>query len=118
MRKLQQALSPIKTKFSVVLNRVDNLREQLARAQDLNAKKPQDPYLVPQEFEIRKEFLHWNRAAIRYMNQKLKYTWIVHGDTNTKFFHSLLKKQHYQKRVYTITSAQGEVITEYPRVVQ
>lgn len=101
-----------------MLQKVESLRAQLVLAQDQKAQHPSDPALVHQENMLHQEFIHWNRAAQQYMSQKAKEDWILQGDTNSKFFHSLTKQKHYHRRIYSITSNSGEIITDYPSVVQ
>lgn len=71
---------------------------------------------MEEEKTTREEFVHWNRAALSFISQKTKAEWLVQGDANTRYFHSVLKKNYYQKRIYTITSAEGDVITDYLHV--
>lgn len=79
LKKLQRALTPIRHKYDDVLKKVDDLRDKLCRVQDLKAQDPHDTALVLEEGETRQEFLFWNKAAVSYMNQKTKESWILQG---------------------------------------
>lgn len=117
LRKLQKAFIPFRKKYSDVIKRVDECREKLVMLQEHKVMHPQENRFLMEEQEVRADFLKWSRAATSYMAQKTKVDWLQKGDANTKFFHSVLKKNHDHKRVYSITTETGQVITDYNKVI-
>lgn len=92
---MQHMLAPLRRKYENVLQKVDDLREKLISVQDRKASNPHDQNLIKEEQDVKMEFLQWNRAAVSFMNQITKETWLTEGDVNTKMFYYVMKRKHY-----------------------
>ncbi|XP_074288503.1 uncharacterized protein LOC141613658 [Silene latifolia] len=51
-------------------------------------------------------------ACYKVLVQKLKATWIEKGDSNTKYFHSIIKSRQVKNKVIKISDADGILFEE------
>lgn len=116
LKCMRVELRPLKHHFSGAMLRVEELRKDLIQAQDEMSLHPTDAILSSKVQSIKDDFLTWSRATISLMNQRTKENWLLQGDANTKLFHQSLQRLHYKNRIYSVTSAEGDVITEYQQI--
>lgn len=116
--RLRKALTPLRRKFTAVVDKVEELRQQLEEIQNKLDNDHSNVHLVTREREVKADFVFWNQAAHSYMRQKTKDDWLVLGDANTKYFHDAMRQRHYKQRIYSVATDSGLVLTDYDQVVE
>ena len=59
----------------------------------------------------------WQSRAESFYRKKTKVDWLNLGDQKDDYFYSRLKQRYHQNRIATITTPQGDVISDYPTVI-
>ncbi|KAL9237146.1 hypothetical protein vseg_011732 [Gypsophila vaccaria] len=92
----------------------------LIQLQQIQAKlgiNPDDATLQQQEMDINLTYQKVAEAQKEYMQQKSKTEWIRNGDTNTSYFHGLLKGRRNYNQVLQIENQEGISVTN-PKLIQ
>ncbi|XP_074291904.1 uncharacterized protein LOC141618721 [Silene latifolia] len=121
VKKLKHLKRPLKE-----LNRVDfdDIENTTARArmylESIQIKlrsEPQNAELIHLELEAASSVRFLEEACHDFLIQKSKALWVEKGDTNSKYFHSIIKGRHIRNRVMRIENHQG-VLCEENREIQ
>ncbi|GJS46821.1 hypothetical protein Tco_0596942 [Tanacetum coccineum] len=94
---------------------VVRLRQKLDDTQELLDKEPYNVSLGENEAQYVNEF---NEAALmeeRFLKQKAKIQWLKEGDSNSAYFHKVVKSRISRSRIDVVTNAAG-VLFENDRV--
>ncbi|XP_074271073.1 uncharacterized protein LOC141594994 [Silene latifolia] len=81
-----------KSGIPVLLKHVEELQEQIG-------KDPSNLQLITKEYKASKELKELSIARDSFLSQKSKSLWIKEGDTNSAYFHGLLKKRRNENKV-------------------
>ncbi|KAL9670344.1 hypothetical protein QQ045_007895 [Rhodiola kirilowii] len=82
--------------------RVDLLRENLCEAQKLAEQHPTNSTMLQREQELAKEFRKVKRYQHIFYQQRAKVKWLREGDTNTKYYHSILKGRRARNNIKSV----------------
>ncbi|XP_074271598.1 uncharacterized protein LOC141595532 [Silene latifolia] len=93
------------------------LQKQVQDLQEKIGRNPTDVQLITTEYEASKELKKLSIARDSYLAQKANQTWIKEGDTNSSYFHRLLKKRRNGNRVIMIEDMNGNMC-DNPELVQ
>ncbi|KAL9689817.1 hypothetical protein QQ045_010207 [Rhodiola kirilowii] len=91
--------------------RVNQTREALLEAQRKSESKPQDAECCNSERKMAMEFRKIKYNQFLFNKQRTKAQWIIEGDANTKFFHSLLKSRS-RNNIIQVSLGDGTVSTD------
>ncbi|KAL9680917.1 hypothetical protein QQ045_012698 [Rhodiola kirilowii] len=92
--------------------RVNLARLALMEAQSKSESNPGDIGLCEEERRLAIDFRKLKYNQFLFNKQRTNAQWIKEGDTNTKFFHSLLKKRRFRNNITQIFLGDGSVSTD------
>nr|XP_033517244.1 uncharacterized protein LOC104116348 [Nicotiana tomentosiformis] len=113
--KLKELKSQFKhlnaTEFKGVTENIEQARITLSQVQSQMQTYYSDPLL-----EQEREWLHkletWSLVEEGILEQKARETWIKLGDSNNKFFSTVIKERQQKKHITEIQALSGFTITE------
>ncbi|XP_074318883.1 uncharacterized protein LOC141655715 [Silene latifolia] len=106
----KEGYNDIEYSTSRLQKQVHDLQEQLGR-------NPTDTQLLIAEFEASRELKKLSSARDSFLAQKAKHFWMKEGDTNSAYFHGILKKRRNGNRVIFIEDMNGKMC-DSPELVQ
>ncbi|XP_074318405.1 uncharacterized protein LOC141655213 [Silene latifolia] len=101
-----------RTHFSAVENQSDMAQIKLNHIQKLLVQSPGDEDLVKHEYEAHKQFLFLYEAKMKFLKQKAKAHWLTEGDSNSSYFHGLIKARRKTNSIYQIKDHQDKLHTD------
>uniref|UniRef100_A0A803Q1E7 Reverse transcriptase zinc-binding domain-containing protein n=1 Tax=Cannabis sativa TaxID=3483 RepID=A0A803Q1E7_CANSA len=107
---MQAEVSPLK--------RTDKAKAEYKEAQSELQAAPQDSFRVEREKTAASQFQHQEKLYLSFLSQRSKIKWIQQGDSNTAYFHSMLKKRREDNRIVSFTTEEGRLIDHFPELVQ
>ncbi|XP_074318646.1 uncharacterized protein LOC141655465 [Silene latifolia] len=94
LKLLKPALKVLnREKFSDIENATAIKQSRVAELQGMIGKDPSNMFLVTEEFEASKDLRELIVARDSFLAQKSKIHWLQQGDTNSSYFHGMLKKK-------------------------
>ncbi|XP_074314866.1 uncharacterized protein LOC141651037 [Silene latifolia] len=116
VRKLKM-LKPIlkninRSHFSDVESKSDIAQTLLYQLQKQLVLQPGDENLIKQEHEAHKNFIHLQSARLAFLKQKAKAHWMKEGDSNTSYFHGMIKSRRSKNYIQQITDHKLNLYTE------
>uniref|UniRef100_A0A803QGF5 Reverse transcriptase domain-containing protein n=1 Tax=Cannabis sativa TaxID=3483 RepID=A0A803QGF5_CANSA len=84
---------------------------------DLQAA-PLDSSKIEREKLAASQLQYQEKLYLSFLSQRSKIKWIQQGDSNTAYFHSMLKKRREDNRIVSFTTEQGSLNDHFPEVVQ
>ncbi|XP_074297220.1 uncharacterized protein LOC141627923 [Silene latifolia] len=105
LRKLnRECYADIENNADIAKGKLEEIQERLQQA-------PTDPHLIMQEIETAQAYRELANARSSYLAQKAKTKWMESGDSNTGFFHGIIKKRMLKNQVLQIEDQNGNVCT-------
>ncbi|XP_074301198.1 uncharacterized protein LOC141632557 [Silene latifolia] len=105
LKMLKPALKQLnRDRFSDIENSTDFLqkKEQLG-------KDPSNVQLIADEYEASKDLRGMYATRASFLTQKAKHQWVQQGDTNSSYFHGLLKKRRNGNKIVLIEDMNGKL---------
>ncbi|XP_016476039.1 uncharacterized protein LOC107797650 [Nicotiana tabacum] len=111
LNRLKKVLNKLnKDRFSKVGKKEENSMKRLMECHEKIQKEPKNERLSKEEKELTKEYIYWKEAKVKYLQQRSKVQWLKYGDTNTRYFHFLIKAKRIATRVFTIQNIHEETV--------
>ncbi|KAF7134681.1 hypothetical protein RHSIM_Rhsim08G0107000 [Rhododendron simsii] len=94
--------------------RIDSIPLKIKKIQSqlCNIQENLSPSNVPLEKSLRIELDSLLEQEEIFWAQRAKQHWLVLGDSNTKFFHSMTKARKARNHIWQITSSSGALLTD------
>ncbi|XP_074277992.1 uncharacterized protein LOC141601597 [Silene latifolia] len=96
-----------KNDFHDVENNAARARMYLESIQEKLRLEPQNPKLIQMEIEAASSVRFLEDACYDFLVQKSKVTWVDKGDSNTRYFHSVIKTRQVRSKVMKIKDSTG-----------
>ncbi|XP_035834111.1 uncharacterized protein LOC110881992 [Helianthus annuus] len=87
--------------------KVDNLRKELDDIQARMDRNPWSVHLRQKEAQCLKDFQAAAYDEECFLKQKSKVDWLCAGDSNTKYFHNIVKTRNARARIYSVMDTMG-----------
>ncbi|XP_074278117.1 uncharacterized protein LOC141601719 [Silene latifolia] len=94
--------------FSDIEKNTGILEKQVEEMQVQLGADPSDLNLIGQEFGASLKLKEMQCARDSFLLQKAKSEWIKEGDTNTSYFHSIIKKRRNRNKIFVIEDMNGK----------
>ncbi|XP_074318592.1 uncharacterized protein LOC141655409 [Silene latifolia] len=118
LKLLKPALKDLnREKFSDIKNATAIKQSRVAELQGMIGKDPSNMFLVTEEFEASKDLREMTEARDSFLAQKSKIHWLQQGDTNSSYFHGMIKKRRNGNRVMMIEDRTGH-LCDTPEQIQ
>lgn len=62
------------------------------------------------------EIKHWAEVEESILKQKSRIKWLKVGDSNTQYFHHILKEKVARGRIYVLQNDQGEMVEDSTKI--
>ncbi|XP_074288009.1 uncharacterized protein LOC141613166 [Silene latifolia] len=98
-----------KENFADIENNFYRAQMHLEDIQDRLRRDPQNFQLIEMERDASNSVRFLATASHDFLVQKSKVTWMEKGDSNTKYFHQVIKCRQARNKVLNITNTQGVV---------
>lgn len=113
LERIKRRLKQLQLKeYSNVEGRIDSWFEQLQHAQETLASTPEDLEAQQLERLAASQYKHWLGVEFSIIHQKARVHWLQEGDSNTTYFHYMLKEKRAKSRLSALQDEHGNVITE------
>ncbi|XP_022040552.1 uncharacterized protein LOC110943106 [Helianthus annuus] len=87
--------------------KVENLRKELDEIQAWVDRNPWSAHLRQRESQCLKDFQVAAYDEECFLKQKSKVEWLCAGDSNTKYFHNIVKSRNARARIYSVMDTMG-----------
>ncbi|XP_074271106.1 uncharacterized protein LOC141595031 [Silene latifolia] len=85
------------------------LQKKVQEMQEKLGKDPSNVQLINDEYEASNELREKYAARASFLSQKAKHQWVQQGDTNSSYFHGLLKKRRNRNTIVQIEDMNGKI---------
>ncbi|XP_074304025.1 uncharacterized protein LOC141638510 [Silene latifolia] len=96
-----------KESFDDIDNNFHRAKMNLEYIQDILRGEPQNIQLIEMERDASNSVRFLANASHEFLVQKSKVPWMEKGDSNTKYFHPVIKSRQARNKVLNITNTQG-----------
>ncbi|XP_074290732.1 uncharacterized protein LOC141617430 [Silene latifolia] len=96
-----------KNDFDDVENNAARARMYLESIQEKLRIDPQNPELIQMEIDAASSVRFLEEACYTFLVQKSKVTWVDKGDSNIRYFHSVIKTRQVRRKVMKIEDSKG-----------
>uniref|UniRef100_A0A803PHI0 DUF4283 domain-containing protein n=1 Tax=Cannabis sativa TaxID=3483 RepID=A0A803PHI0_CANSA len=96
----------------------EKAKESYIEAQFQCQANPNNIYFLGLEHEAENQFHTQEKMYQSFLHQRSNVNWIQKGDSNTTYFHALLKKRKEENRIVSFVTEQGDLNDHFPYVVQ
>ncbi|XP_074266109.1 uncharacterized protein LOC141588575 [Silene latifolia] len=104
--------------FSDIENKADIAYAQLIQIQEALIHQPGDQELIQQEHAANENARILQTAKTEYLKQKAKAHWLSEGDSNTSYFHGIIKARRNSNSIYQIKDHEGQLHKEEKDIQQ
>ncbi|CAK8569079.1 unnamed protein product [Lathyrus sativus] len=111
LHRLEPAIKPLIKKVTDIQIQSQQARKDLLQAQEHLNSHLFDSQAIEQVKLCNDHLIQLNQVEESILMQKAKITWLKLRDNNNSFFHALVKEMNKHKRLYTLTSLNGNVIS-------
>ncbi|XP_074289023.1 uncharacterized protein LOC141614167 [Silene latifolia] len=102
LKKLNlEGFSDIEGATNILQKLVEEMQEEITR-------DPNNMQLISEEYEATLKLQELAKAKESFLSQKAKHQWIKEGDTNSAFFHGILKKRRNMNKVVLVEDMNGK----------
>ncbi|XP_056162531.1 uncharacterized protein LOC130136281 [Syzygium oleosum] len=101
-----------RSSFSEISTRTEQARSDLFLVQSALDLNPFNQSLLEREVELQRTFSDLRLQEESFYRQKSRIRWIKEGDMNTKFFHHHVNHRRLHNRILSVSTGDGEFITE------
>ncbi|XP_021984667.1 uncharacterized protein LOC110880453 [Helianthus annuus] len=102
MRKLMQQQGNLHERVKRVRKEMDDCQREL----DGN---PTNGELMKKQSEVLQLYKIAVRDEALFLQQKSKVDWLALGDSNTRYFHNVVKAKNHRSRIFSVRDASGKV---------
>ncbi|XP_074271290.1 uncharacterized protein LOC141595221 [Silene latifolia] len=95
--------------FGDIENTTDILQKKVQELQEQLGKDPFNVQLMNDEYAASNELKEKDAARASFLSQKAKHQWVQQGDTNSSYFHGLLKKRRNGNKIVQIEDMNGKM---------
>ncbi|XP_074313971.1 uncharacterized protein LOC141649174 [Silene latifolia] len=107
-----------KDSFSDIEHKADLAETKLLHIQQQIMSRPGDSVLIQQEVEAHKDYQGLYLAKMEFLKQKAKAHWLKEGDSNSSYFHSLIKARRNKNFIHHIADHKGVIHKEETGIQQ
>ncbi|XP_074318390.1 uncharacterized protein LOC141655199 [Silene latifolia] len=101
LKRLKPALKSINMScYSNIENQAMLAETQLFQLQQLLAQNQRDKDIMAQEYAAHQKSGHLQQAKVEFLKQKAKAHWLEDGDTNSSYFHRIIKARRNKNCIY------------------
>ena len=112
LKALQPVLRQLnKKEFQYIGQKIEKARNELEDLQEKLYNQAQDD-LVNKERELLIQLEKWSLLEENALRQKARARWITLGDSNNKYFSSVIKERNQKKNIRSILSLDGKMVYE------
>ncbi|KAJ0548751.1 putative RNA-directed DNA polymerase [Helianthus annuus] len=115
MFKIVKKLKLLKTPLRKLMKQQGNLHENVIRArkevdecQSAIDNDPTNSELLEKGTKLLQVYKSAVRDEALFLQQKSKLDWLDLGDSNTKYFHNVVKAKNHRSRIFSIKDASGK----------
>ncbi|KAJ0955349.1 putative RNA-directed DNA polymerase [Helianthus annuus] len=101
LRKLLYSLGNLHDKVVVMRKRLEECQLELVTS-------PGNDDLLLKHENVLQLYKEAVRDEAAFLQQKSKVDWLSLGDSNTKYFHNIVKTKNHRSRIFTISNAAGQ----------
>ncbi|XP_019164595.1 PREDICTED: uncharacterized protein LOC109160804 [Ipomoea nil] len=101
--------------FGNVFDRIRVLESSVAEAENTFDDDP-SPGSRESLHKLQADLLQALKQEEMFWKQKARVKWLKEGDSNTRFFHAVVKDRHQRQRISAIKSGTGELLTTQPAI--
>ncbi|XP_019157584.1 PREDICTED: uncharacterized protein LOC109154196 [Ipomoea nil] len=101
--------------FGNVFDRIRVLESCVAEAENTFDDDP-SPGSRESLHKLQADLLQALKQEEMFWKQKARVKWLKEGDSNTRFFHAVVKDRHRRQRISAIKSGTGELLTTQPAI--
>lgn len=98
-----------KMHYSQIEERFHSAKQRLQEIKLEVQRQPKDSHLIKLELDAAAHLKKMKEAYNSFVYQRAKVRWLKEGDSNTRFFHSSIKRRRFQQRVLEIADKHGYV---------
>ncbi|XP_021993289.1 uncharacterized protein LOC110890031 [Helianthus annuus] len=112
VQKLKALKRPLRKLFQQQGNlheKVKEARNNLDACQRAMDEAPMNLELKTQHDNLIVRYIDATRDEAMFLQQKSKVEWLALGDSNTKFFHNVVKAKNHRSRIFSIRDANGNL---------
>lgn len=107
LKKLKYSLRKLNSKHGNVFEKVQKLREELSKVQEEVINDLENEELRREEVIYHKAFKEAVLDEEKFLIQKSKVQWLKEGDSNTAYFHKVVKSRINRNKVEVVEDMQG-----------
>ncbi|GJY60420.1 RNA-directed DNA polymerase, eukaryota, reverse transcriptase zinc-binding domain protein [Tanacetum coccineum] len=107
LRSLKNPLNQLNWKHGNLFEKTIELRTKLQEAQSEVDKDPYNKEKRCYAASVLKEYTITSNDELKLLHQKAKVKWLLEGDKNTAYFHSVLKSRKHKSRIESICDDAG-----------
>lgn len=116
LRRLQPILKPLNRKVYEIQMQIRKARHDLLQAQDNLQHNLFDTQAIKHVKYCTNRVVYLNQLEETILMPKAIVTWLKLGDNNNSYFHAFVKEKNKQKGMYTMTSLNGELLTNHESI--
>ncbi|XP_074314348.1 uncharacterized protein LOC141649561 [Silene latifolia] len=95
--------------FSDIENAANILQKQVEELQEKINKDPTNVQNITKEYEDSIKLQDLSKARESFLTQKSKLQWIKDGDTNSAYFHGMMKRRRNKNKIALVEDMNGKV---------
>ncbi|XP_074290689.1 uncharacterized protein LOC141617395 [Silene latifolia] len=119
LRMLKPELKKInRTCYSDIENQALLAETKLFHVQQELSKQPGNRNIMTQEYEAHQASKHLQLAKAEFLKQKAKAFWMAEGDTNSSYFHGVIKARRNKNFTHQIKDHRGLLHTDESGIQQ
>ncbi|XP_074266652.1 uncharacterized protein LOC141589931 [Silene latifolia] len=120
VHKLKNLKGPLKSlnrnDFDDIENNAARARMYLESIQEKLRIDPNNPELIHMEIEAVSSVRFLEDACYTFLVQKSKVTWVDKGDSNNRYFHSVIKTRQVRSKIMKIEDAKGVLCEDITQI--
>ncbi|XP_074271109.1 uncharacterized protein LOC141595035 [Silene latifolia] len=120
VHKLKNLKGPLKnlnkTDFDDIENNAARARMYLESIQEKLRIDPNNPELIHMEIDAASSVRFLDDACYTFLVQKSKVTWVDKGDSNNRYFHSVIKTRQVRSKVMKIEDSKGVLCEDITQI--
>ncbi|XP_074298091.1 uncharacterized protein LOC141628904 [Silene latifolia] len=118
--KLKNLRGPLKSlnrnDFDDIENNAARARMYLESIQEKLRIDPNNPNLIHMEIEAASSVIFLEDACYTFLVQKSKVTWVDKGDSNNRYFHSVIKTRQVRSKIMKIEDTKGVLCEDITQI--
>lgn len=103
--------------FKGVTENISKIQDQVSSAQELLDHEPTNIALQKLEQEGLQQLKHWLSIEQSIVKQKSRILWLNQGDSNTPYFHHMVKERTTRNRLDGLLDDEGQLVQD-PKLIE